>query len=233
MEALFAGLKLADIHDDLFRNIVSVRVSEDLYEDLSATPADWKAAAALEFASRPPPFASSLPVIHRPFEEATWNAAIAYPFPNWMRSRYSDGSFGVWYEADTVDATVFETAHHWRHGLLEDADFMRPGVSMERKVYRARCDAALLDLRPAIEEVPSLIDPADYSLTQQVGARLHREGHPGLISHSARGPGDTYAVLNAAVLSNPSPHCSLTYTTTDTGVRVERSPGTTWMTIRQ
>ena len=148
-----------------------------------------------------------------------------------MRSRYSDGSFGVWYGADSIETTVHETVHHWRSGFLRDAGFTRPGIRVERKLYRVRCDAALLDLRPAVAQVPALVDPADYSLTQQIGARLHREGHPGLVSRSARCDGDIHGVLNPCVLSDPRQVCFLTYFTTDTGVAVEREPGRVWMRL--
>lgn len=222
---------LADTHADLMRNIVSLRVSQDLFDDLSDHPADWDAAIALELATKPPLFSSAQPVLYRPFEEACWNDAIHYPFRHWMRSRYSDGSFGVWYGADSIETTVHETVHHWRSGFLQDAGFTRPGIRAERKLYRVRCDAALVDLRPAVAHVPALVDPADYSLTQQIGARLHREGHPGLVSRSARCDGDIHGVLNPAVLSDPRQVCFLTYSTTDGGVVVEREPGQVWMRL--
>ena len=230
-EDVFAHAGLAETHADLMRNIVSLRVSQDLFDDLSDRPADWDAAIALEVATKPPAFTSAQPVLHRPFEEARWNDAIHYPFRHWMRSRYSDGSFGVWYGADSIETTVHETVHHWRSGFLRDAGFTRPGIRVERKLYRVRCDAALLDLRPALAHAPALVDPADYSLTQQIGARLHREGHPGLVSRSARCDGDIHGVLNPGVLSDPRQVCFLTYFTTDTGVAVEREPGRVWMRL--
>lgn len=231
IDAVFSGLAVADIHDDLFRNIVSLRASEDLFDDLSDDPAARQAALNLELETKPPAFESPTPIIHRPFEEAAWNDAIGYPFRHWMRSRFSDGTFGVWYGASEIETTVYETVHHWRFGLLEDARFTMPGVQIERKVYRVRCDAALLDFRRAIGHHPALIHPSDYSFTHQLGARLHREGHPGLVARSARCGGDTQAVLNPAVLSNPRQVCFLTYTTTADGVAIERNPGTVWITI--
>ena len=230
-EDVFAHAGLADTHADLMRNIVSLRVSQDLFDDLSDNPADWRAAIALELATKPPMFTSAQPVLHRPFEEARWNDAIHYPFRHWMRSRYSEGGFGVGYGADSIETTVHETVHHWRSGFLRDAGFTRPGIRVERKLYRVRCDAALLDLRPALAHAPALVDPADYSLTQQIGARLHREGHPGLVSRSARCDGDIHGVLNPGVLSDPRQVCFLTYFTTDTGVAVEREPGWVWMRL--
>jgi hypothetical protein len=226
IENVFANLALAETHGDLVRNIVSLRVSEDLFDDLSADPAAWQSAINLEIETKPPPFESRVPIIDRPFEEATWNEAIGYPFTNWMRSRFSDGSFGVWYGADTIETTVHETVHHWRAGLLADADgYLQAGVKIERKIYNVRCDAALVDLRSAIPGFPGLVDPVDYTLTQQVGTRLHREGHPGLVSRSARCNGDIYAVLNAKTLRDPRQACCLTYTLTEKGVEVERAPG--------
>lgn len=150
-----------------------------------------------------------------------------------MYSRYSDGTFGVWYGADRVETTVFETVHHWRRQLLDDAGFNKPGVQMERKVYKVRCDAALLDLRGSVGAYPGLVHPSDYTLTHQVGARMYREGHPGLVVTSARCEGECYAILNKTVLSNPRQVCFLTYITKENGVVVERTPGTTWMTIPQ
>ncbi len=92
-------------------------------------------------------------------------------------------------------------------------------------MHLVRCNAALIDLRSLVAQHPMLVDATDYTLTQQVGGRLHREGHPGLVTMSARCAGDVYAVMNPEVLSNPRPNCYLTYTTTENGVEVERAPG--------
>ncbi len=228
---IFSAVLLAETHQDLVRNIVSLRVSEDLFDDLSAAPADWQVAIDLELATKPKSFVSATPVIDRPFEEAFWNEAIVYPFRNWMRSRYSAGSFGVWYGADTIETSVFETVHHWRTQLLQDAGFMQPGIKLERKLYEVGCDAALVDLRLVTKQFPALVDRDDYTLTHLVGAKLHREGHPGLVTKSARCPGDVYAILNPRVLSNPRPVAFLTYTTTAAGVTVEREPGVTLLEL--
>lgn len=232
IDEVFAQLGLADVHGDLVRNIVSLRVSQDLFDDLSDEPEDWASAIALELATKPPHFSSPQPVIDRPYEEGLWNDAINYPFKHWMRSRYSDGTFGIWYGADGVETTVYETAYHWRRGFLEDAGMTHPGIRIDRTLYLVRCDAALVDLRPSIGRIPALIDPLDYSLTQQVGGRLRREGHPGLVTRSARCAGDIYPILNSSLLSSPRQLCHLRYTTTARGsVAVEREPGVLWFEI--
>lgn len=76
-----------------------------------------------------------------------------------------------------------------------------------------------------------LVDPVDYTLPQLVGARLHREGHPGLVSTSVRCAGDIHAAFNPRVLSQPKQSCCLTYTLTSTGADIEREPGVVWLTI--
>lgn len=231
IDGIFTRLNLADTHDDLYRNIVSLRVSEDLFDDLSDEPEDWQSAIVLELQTKPATYVSHTPIIHRPFEEAAWDEAIGFPFRRWTSSRFSDGSFGVWYGADSLTTTIHETVYHWRHGLLDDAGFIEPGIRIERRVHLVRCDAALVDLRNAVRKCPMLVDKEDYTLTHQVGGRLHREGHPGLVTISARCSGVVYAILNPAVLTNPRPYCYLGYITTENGVDVERTPGQTLLSV--
>lgn len=232
MDSLFSTLCLTDIHQNIARNIVSLRVSENLFDDLTDDPKAWQAAQLLEMETKSKLFNSHQPMIDRPFEEAEWNAAISYPFQNSSQSRFSDGSFGVWYGADSVETTVYETIFHWQNTLLDDAGFNKPGVEIQRKIYMVQCDSLLIDLRPEIKSHPEILHPTDYSATQSIGRKLHLEGHPGLITNSARVKhGNVYAIFTPKVLSNPALTCFLTYRTTATGVEVERTVGEVWMTV--
>jgi len=183
-------------------------------------------------ASKPYPYVSPQAIIDRPFEESIYYQAIQYPFRHWARSRYSDGSYGVWYGADTFATTIHETAYHWTHELLADVGWQNLlGVRIERKVYRVHCQSLLLDFRPLVSAYPGLIDPDSYQYTQHIGQRLHREGHPGLVSRSARCEGDVFGIFSAPALSTPRPYCYLTYRLDERGVRVERKPGQCLMTL--
>jgi len=227
-------LSLVDFQGDAFRNIVSLRVSEDLFDDLSDDPNDWKTAQAAEAAATPPAYRSATPTIDRPFEEAEFITAIGYPFaqPNWSRSRFSDGSYGVWYGSLAAETTVYETAYHWVNGLLADAGLVRDGMSIERKVYLVRCDAALIDLRAAFATNASLRSSRDYGPCQAIGRRLHHEGHPGLVTGSVRhDKGANLAVLRPAVLSSARMQCYLTYRLVDGEIHVERQVGIPWLRI--
>lgn len=232
MEELFSTLALRDIHSDLFRNIVSLRISQNLFDDLSYDPEAWESAIQLEMDTRPKVFSNTDPCINRPFEEAEWNEAVGYPFKNSSQSRFSDGTYGVWYGADSLETTIFETAYHWQNKLLSDAGFNRPGVSIERKVYLVKCDSALIDLRSAIERNPEILHPNDYTATHAIGSKIHREGHPGLITKSARySEGDVYAIFTPKILSNVRHTCYLTYITTERGIEIQKSLGETFLVI--
>jgi hypothetical protein len=207
---------------------------------LSDNRDDWALAQRIEGEIKPSTYLSASPIIHRPFEEAQWLSAISWPFQHWQSSRFSDGTFGVWYGGGSVETTVYETAYHWFSSLLRDAGFDQhtEPVIGERKLYAVACDAALLDLRPVIKRDASLAHPTDYRLAQSVGARLHREGHPGLITSSVRhvnpegvSCGDCYAILNAKVLSNPRSLHRLTYRLERGHILVEKRVGSTWLDI--
>lgn len=227
-----SGAALAEVRGDLYRNIVAIHSPQDLYNDLSDAPADWAAAQQAERDVKPAPYASAAPIIHRPFEDAQWQTVIGWPFAHPQGSRFSSGRFGVWYGCTQLKTTVYETVHHWVHGLLADAGFAREGVRIERRVHRVACQATLVDLRPLLAAHPELVHPSDYTAAQALGARLHGEGQPGLVTDSVRLPGtDCHAVLNPAVLGNPRVHCPLTYRLEAGAVVVEREPGRAWLRL--
>jgi hypothetical protein len=232
MPPLFAQLALADIHKDVARNIVSLLQPQDLFDDLSDDPAEWLLAQKLQDEIQPPPYRSHTPIIDRPFEDAEWFNAIIWPFSHWQASRFSDGTYGVWYGSESVETTVYESAYHWYRGLLSDAGFERMTVIAERKVFSVACNAALLDLRNAIDKHPDLLHPSDYAFCQSVGSRIHREGHPGLLTPSVRRPGgENVAIFNPDVLSNPRDNCQMTYRLEDDQIVVEKQTGVAWITL--
>jgi hypothetical protein len=232
--ALFDNLAAVDFRADLLRNIKSIRESQDLFDDLSDDPKDWAVAIAAELAGKPTAYGSAT-AIQRPFERARYIAAIGFPFQNWAASRYSDGSYGVWYGADTLATTVHETVHHWWR-LLDASAFTshdRP-IAGERRVFQVRCESVLLDFRGKVAEHRRLIDPHDYTYTQEAGRRLHREGHPGVLTRSAHCNGDIAAIFTPAVLSQARDYCYLNYRYEPTRrhIVVERTPGVALMVVQ-
>ena len=65
MQTLLAQIALTEVNHDVMRNITSIRVSQDLFDDLSDTPDDWTLAQAIEAEIKPPLYQSATPAIHR------------------------------------------------------------------------------------------------------------------------------------------------------------------------
>ncbi len=220
-----------DLHADLVRNIKGIRVSQNLFDDLSASPEDQAVAIAAEQATRIP---SEAPRLTRPFDYGT---ALAYPFVAFNRhsTRFSDGlEYGVWYGSLDLETTVYETVHHWRTFIADSfADEDREIVS-ERRVLQARCDAILIDLRGKERREKRLVDRSDYRYTQALGRYLREQSQNGLLVRSARCEGINAAILTPRVLSRARDLCFLTYRTNPRKdlVRVERTPGRKWVEIR-
>jgi hypothetical protein len=223
--------EVADHHGDLVRNIQTIRVSQDLFDDLSDDAGAQAVAIAAEAAGRIP---SDAPLITRPFDYGT---VITFPFANFNGhgTRFSDGlRYGVWYGSLELETTVYETVYH-RHRFLQDsfAAEDRP-VHSERRVFDVRCDAILLDLRGKETAEPALLDRQSYAFTQPLGAYLQAQGSNGLLVKSARCQGMNAAIFRAEALSRVRDLCHLTYTMNprqDLAI-VERTPGETWLEIR-
>jgi hypothetical protein len=214
---------------DLVRNIKGVRVSQDLFDDLAAGPADREVAIAAESATRLP---SPAPLITRPFD---YGAAITYPFVphNWQATRYSDGlAYGVWYGALELETTVYETVYHWHRFVADSFAGLDRAIAGERRVFNVRCEAILIDLRQANE--PRLTDRGDYSFTWQVGRYLWERSQTGLLAPSARSDGTSAALFRAEALSDVRDLCFLTYrmSPAEDRVVVERAPGSAWLEVR-
>jgi len=232
MDNLFSEVAFLDVNQLLLRNIVSLADTGNFFDDLSSNQADWSLAQAAASDVNPMDYSSFEPEIYRTFEEAEWFNTILWPFRNWQASRFSDGSFGVWYGSDAVETTVYETVFHWLRGFLADAGLENESVVSRRQLFTVSCRAGILDFRPAVKSYPQLLNKSDYSFTQSIGNRIHREGHPGLVTFSVRHSGGmNYAMLNPAVLSEPKHHRSLTYRLQNGIIEVEEPSGTGLMEI--
>ena len=226
MEGLFD--RLADFDQDVYRNIVSLRTSQDLFDDLSGgdeSLSQWAAEAEMRVKQNLP-----AGIVQRGFHYTT---AIGYPFEvePFLYSRYGDGSFGVWYGSLTLETTLYETVHHMFQAEL-GVEGITEKIIRERAVYLVHCRALLVDLRGKEKKFPALVEE-NYEFTQQLGKRLSREGQPGLLAPSARCQGTNAVIFNPEVLGQPRNHCYLTYVldpVTRTTV-VQREPGKDMLTI--
>lgn len=223
--------KNAIINQDIRRNIVSLRESEDLFDDLTGgDPEDSRIAMEAEMRVKQNLQPFSPGIIQRSFHYST---AIAFPFEQepFLSTRYGDGTFGVWYGSLELETTINETAYHtiWAELAVEGVD---EEIIRERAVYDVHLKSILIDLREIARKEPQLVQN-DYDFTQQIGRQLHKQGHPGLLTPSARCKGSNAVVFNREVLTNPRVRCYLTYyfNPRDMKVRVEREAGTQLMLV--
>jgi hypothetical protein len=226
---------VVDFHGDLVRNIQTIRVSQDLFDDLSEEPADRAVAIAAEAADRIP---SDAPLLTRPFDYGT---VVTFPFVNFNghATRFSEGlSYGVWYGSLELETTVYETVHHRHRFLLDSFSGENRAIAGERRVFEVSCNAILIDLRGKERKEKRLVDRASYAYTQPLGRYLREQGTNGLLVKSARDiraqGGVNAAMFRAEVLSRVRDLCHLTYVMNpaEDRVRVERAPGKVWMEIR-
>lgn len=214
-----------------YRNIVSLRTSRNLFSRISDGADDDDAAIAAEMATRA---RQPRPLINRPFEP--WYGVVGFPFirHHWGASRYSDGSFGVWYGCQTMETTVHETVHHFRQELRDRGwdQHDRP-IVRERRVATADVNALVFDLCDKVQQYPDLVHGADYRLTQTVGRAIRDGNHPGLLAPSARHDGGVNIdIFDPKYLSNPQDVCYLRYRHWPDGtVEIEREPGRLWLSL--
>ena len=218
-----------EFDDDVFRNIVSLRSSVNLFDDLTDVQAEQDAGNHAEMRVRP-----SVPtgVIARGFAYST---AIEYPFKadNLAQSRYSDGSFPVWYGALDETTALHETAWHALQQVRQTPG-VREIIHRERAVWRVRATGVFLDLRHKLTDMPTLIDEG-HADTQALGKRLAAT-HPGLVAPSARcAHGACLVAFVERVLSDPRLSYYLTYRIDSVNgtVGVERAPSAAGIVLHE
>jgi hypothetical protein len=196
---------MIDFSGDVFRNIVSLRESRDLFADL----ADGDSSRSRIAAHAEMRVKEDIPggFLNRGFHYTT---AINYPdHEPYLTTRYGTGDYGVWYGPLELDTSIHETCYHMLRGE-EGVEGLRSPIIRERAVYLVGCQAVLIDLRGKKKGFPWLV-ANDHGMTQTVGGRLQREGHPGLLAPSARCVGTNLAAFTPEILSNPRHRCYLTY----------------------
>lgn len=203
-----------------YRNIASLRVSANLFDDLVDDARAQELANAAEMRVR----RVSPGVIERGL---AYSEAIGYPFEadGIVASRYGDGSIRVWYGALEEDTALAETCYH-QIQMLRDIEGVDGPVTRYRKVWRVQASGLFVDLRGKTGEFPDLLGD-DYGYPQSIGKRLSHEGLPGVLYPSARWRGDCLAAFRADPLSSPVQLYDLTYRIDAAAgsVEVEREPG--------
>jgi len=124
-----------------------------------------------------------------------------------VESRFSEGRFGVYYAARTLDTAIAETCYH-------RAAFLRythedPG-EIDMRAYSGDVQLPLHDVRPAVYDY--LHEPNNWNPSQAFGATLRQDGSRGLVYRSVRDPGgECLAAFTPRAVSIPRQGPHLTY----------------------
>ena len=108
-------------------------------------------------------------------------AAFTHPRP----SRFSDGSFGVYYCASDELTARRETAYHRERFMTANR---LPAMAIDMREYVGRLDGPLHDLTHGQARETAVFDPDAYSAAQSLGARLRTAGSNGVVYNSVRDP---------------------------------------------
>lgn len=142
---------------------------------------------------------SLVPTGERMAGPGTTPIMAAFTHLNPAGSRFSDGSFGVFYAAHSEATAVRETVFHRERFL---ADSAQPPMTVEMRVYHVDVAGDLRDLRTDAIAAQPLLDADNYSAAQAFGGAERADGSNGIVYPSVRDPdGECVAVFRPRVLS--------------------------------
>ena len=122
-------------------------------------------------------------------------------------SRFSDGSYGVYYAAHSLETAVRETAFHRGKFLAATSE---PACEVDMRAYVGRPLKPFLDIRGT--KYSSLHHPDDYATPQAFAKPLRAEGHGGLVYRSVRHEGgECIGAFKPQAVSIPMAGAALAY----------------------
>ena len=179
-----------------YRLIASRYPTVGLY-DAIADPADLDAVYAIEALANPRlrdeiGELQLVPPAERVSGPGATPVMAAFTHLNPEGSRFSDGSYGVYYAAHSLDTAVAEVSHH-RAAFMRRTD--EPAIDLDLRLITANVEAELHDLGKGDAgnardgRFASVLDPDDYGPPQRLGKAFREAGSWGLRFPSVRDPG--------------------------------------------
>lgn len=169
-----------------YRNVYTVSPSQTLLDDLISDPKDFKVAVAWE------EITGEIEKGHqyyRPIEYGDkGNSLFVFENNNPGVTRFSDGTFGVWYGALEEETSFTETLFWLFREVQPDLPNSKNGIIRKhRRMFLARLDhVETIDLVKLQSEYPNLTHPTDYSLCHELGMYAVDRGIGLYLAPSAR-----------------------------------------------
>lgn len=159
--------------------------------DSVADPKDLEAVHAVEAATNPRMLQewgrlSLVPPQERIAGPGTTPIMAAFTHPNPEGSRFSDGSYGVYYAAREEPTALAEAVYH-RELILR---FSRaPSMKVEMRQYRGEIGGRVVDIRGGQQAFADCYRRDDYSASQRFGVEYKKAGRGGIAYDSVRRAG--------------------------------------------
>ncbi|MFC3908557.1 RES family NAD+ phosphorylase [Legionella dresdenensis] len=124
-------------------------------------------------------------------------------------SRFSDGSYGVYYAASSLDTAIKETVYH-RERFYRASNEKTCSISMRE--YIASITKPVVDITSKVYSELLNPDPAFYDTSQKFGKKIRDEKHWGIFYPSIRNQGGLcMAIFRPPALTIPVQGCHLRY----------------------
>jgi RES domain len=164
----------------------------NLFERLTGDPAVWDALIALEQLTNPRVRDEVGEIALVPSNERVSGPGASYVMASFTHlnpkgSRFSDGTFGVYYAAAALETAIAETVFHFEAFARDSSD---PPRQEEMRVLIGTVADDFEDVAalPAAER-RALLDPDTYAASQAYAKQLRAAGANGIAYPSVRHPG--------------------------------------------
>ena len=142
-----------------------------------------------------------VPREERLFGEGTGHIMAAFTHLNPIGSRFTDGSYGVYYAAHTLNTAIIETKYH-REQFFKS--FNSPKTAVDMRVLLADLNANLHDISGMHIELTDIYDTNSYVASQMLAKKLRSKAinSYGIHYNSVRNPqGKCVAIFRPKALS--------------------------------
>lgn len=124
-------------------------------------------------------------------------------------TRFTDGTYGAYYAAESLETAIAETRHHSEIFLRATRE---APMEQEKRCYVADVSCELHDIRTRRRDLPDVYDPDDYGASQKLGRELHKAGSNGIAFESVRRTGgECLAVFRPRLVQNVRQSVHLRY----------------------
>ncbi len=143
---------------------------------------------------------SLVPPEERLFGNGSTCIMAAFTHLNPQGSRFSDGSYGVFYCAHDKLTAIEETRYHQARFMAATGE---PPMRLQMRLYTVQARGKAVDLRKASRADPRIVDPDDYGHAQAIGRKLRSQGAQGILYPSVRhAGGECLAALRTGIVRN-------------------------------